>query len=387
MLFCGFLLTSCGTHDLPDARSAFYMGDYTRAQNEIGIDDVEGRDAVLVLMERGTIYQAEGEYEKSSKDFIQASDMLELLETYSVSEGAASWMVNDTVYSYQGAPFEQTMLHSMTALNHLAVGNWADAGVEARRAIYSLQPEERGADYPDDAFSRYLAAFVLEMTDDYENAAAQYSLVDELLPDLHVDKRGRFELSVAKSVDEQVTDRELVCFFFLGRSPSMHEVRGDYRYSFSPPRIQIYANEQYLGDAAILTSVQDLAMRTWNIEAPARMAKMAARIAAKETLARQFHGRNGDMGALIRLILIGLLEQQDFRRWETLPQWLAVARVPFPMGCSAFDVKVQSSGTTTGTTIAVRHPVVQRGNVVFSFVRDLPGFNSVKMNKERAKVD
>ncbi len=107
----------------------FYGGEYQREETEIGTEDIDGKDSVLLLMERGTIYQAEGEYKKSSMDFIRARTFLEALETCSMSEGAESWVVNDTVYSFTGAPFEQTLLHSMTALNHLALGNLEDGGV------------------------------------------------------------------------------------------------------------------------------------------------------------------------------------------------------------------------------------------------------------------
>ena len=380
--FCGCLLASCASHDLPDARSAFYRGNYELAKTEIGTDTVDGKDSILVLMERGTIYQAEGEYEKSSMDYIHAYDMLDALEIYSVSEGAGSWAVNDTVYSFEGAPFEQTMLHSMTALNHLALNNWEHGGVEARRILHSLHPDNRGEDYPDDAFSRYLAAFILEMTGDWSNAEAQYFLVDELLPNHHIDKRGR--ISVASedlSAPENSDERELVCFFLLGRSPSMRDVRANYS-NFYPPRIQLYAGAKHLGDATILTSVHSLALTTWNLEGPARIAKMAARIAAKEVLARKLEKQDEALGALARIILIGFLERPDFRRWETLPLWLAVARVPYPEDLVSFDIKLHGEGIAMGTGLTVQTPLIQRGNVVFSFVRDLPGFNERKVNKE-----
>ena len=379
-VLCVWLLASCSGHHLPEARSAFYRGDYTLAKDRIGTEVDDGKDSVLVLMERGTIYQAEGEYKKSSRDFIRANDTLKLLETYSVSEGAGSWVVNDTVYSFEGAPFEQTMLHSMTALNHLALGNWADGGVEARRILFSLRPDERDEDYPDDAFSRYLAAFILEMTGDRENAEAQYSMADELLPDLHIDRQGRVEQETEKIYKKKAGERELVCFFLLGHSPSMREVRREYHNSVYPPNIRIYGNNRHLGDAVILTNVQNLAISTWNIEAPARIAKMAARIAAKEVFAKQLEKNDEALGALARIILIGLLERPDFRRWETLPQWLAVARLPFPDDLSSFEVRLQGSDSVSSTVIHVQQPLVQRGNIVFSFVRDLPNFNGCNVN-------
>lgn len=383
---CLWLLTSCASHDLPEARSAFYQGNYELAKEEIGTEIVDGKDSVLVLMERGTVYQAEGEYEKSTMDYIQANDILAVLETYSVSEGVESWVVNDTVYSFEGAPFEQTILHSMAALNHLASDNWQDGGVEARRIIHSLRLEERGEEYPDDAFSRYLAAFILEMTGDLPNAEAQYVLADELLPEVSIGKRGRIGGDPEQFLDKGVTERELVCFFLLGRSPSMGELRGEYVNFFHPPWIQLYGDGRHLGDATILTSVHDLALTTWNLGTPARLAKMAARIAAKEVVAREIEEQDAALGALTRIILIGMLERPDFRRWETLPRWLAVARVPYPADLTSFDVRLHGEGIPVGTTLLVQRPLVQHGNVVFSFVRDLPGFNSRKINKEIDKL-
>ena len=381
-LFCCWLLASCSSHDLPGARSAFYQGDYQRAKTEIGTDGVVGKDSILVLMERGTIYQAAGDYEKSSMDFIRAHALLGALETYSVSEGAGSWVINDTVYSFEGAPFEQTMLHSMTALNHLALGNWEDGGVEARRIIYSLTPGERGDDYPDDAFSRYLAAFILEMTGDWANAEAQYSLADELLPNLHIDTKGRIGIDSKDNSMAQSQEQELVCFLLLGRSPSMREVRANYSFNHSPPRIQLYADNKHLGDATILTSIHSLALATWNLEEPARIAKMAARIAAKEALARQLEKNDAALGALTRIVLIGFMERPDFRRWETLPLWLAVARVPWSDELESFDVRLHGEGIAMEMGFTVQGPLVRHGNVVFSFVRDLPEFNQQLLRKE-----
>ncbi len=372
------LLTSCARHDLPTARDAFYLGNYEVAKNEIGVEGVDGKDTVLVLMERGTVYQAEGEYEKSALDFIQASTLLDGLETYSVSEGVESWVVNDTVYSFEGEPFEQTILHSMTALNHLAVSNWADSGVESRRIIYSLRPEERGEEYPDDAFSRYLAAFILQMTGDSANAEQQYLLADELLPGIAISKRGLIGNNPELHWEKSGTERELVCFFLLGRSPSIRELRGENFSAYSPPRIQLYADDRYLGEATVLSNVYDLALTTWNIEAPARIAKMAARIAAKEIIAQEVEKQDAALGALTRIILIGMLERPDFRRWETLPRWLAVARVPYPDEYTGFTVKLSGSAASSASTMQIHNPLVQRGNIVFSFVRDLPGFNAKK---------
>lgn len=373
-----WLLTSCSSHNLPEARDAFYQGNYDLAEQEISSEEINGADSVLLLMERGTIYQARGEYEKSSRDYILANDIIEKLETYSLSEGAGSWVANDTVYSFEGAPFEQTLLHSFTALNHLAQGDWDNGGVESRRIIYSLQADERGEKYPDDAFSRYLAAFILEMTGDRTNSEVQYQLGAKLLPELVIDGKGIIRPAENNDNQEDVVaaEQELVCFFLLGHSPTMREVRGSYSRHHLPPRIKLYDSDRYLGDAAILTSISELALTTWRLGAAARIAKSAARIAAKEATARAFAKQNDAMGAVARIILIGMLERPDFRRWETLPRWLAVARVSCSPELTSFDVRLEGGEYGPETKVTVQRPLVRRGNVFFSFVRDLPGFNS-----------
>ncbi len=376
---CLLVLASCSRHNLPEAREAFYKGEYQHALEKVGTGEIAGKDSVLILMERGTIYQAEGDYEKSSSDFIQANDIITLLETYSVSEGVGSWVANDAVYSFEGDPYEQTLLHSMAALNHLAMDNWADAGVEARRIIHSLRPDERGEEYPDDAFSRYLAAFILEMTGDSSNAAVQYGVANDLLPDIQIDQRGRIGgASIAGQTSYTDQQQELVCFILLGHSPTGAEMRGQYGMGFYHPAIRIYAENKYLGEATILTSISRLTFATWNLEAPARIVKMAARIAAKEAVTRSVENQDEFLGALTRIILIGMLEGPDIRRWETLPRWLAVARIPYSGELTALEVRLPGIVPGIDENIRVQRPLVKWGNVLFTFVRDLPGFNSPK---------
>ena len=120
----------------------------------------DGKDEVLILMERGMARQVAGDFEASSEDLLRAIDRLEELETYSLSKGGATWVVNDTMQNFRGKPFERTLLHAFAALNFLALGQWEDAAVEARRLNETVSPDMRG-DYPDEPFSRYVAAVQL----------------------------------------------------------------------------------------------------------------------------------------------------------------------------------------------------------------------------------
>ena len=74
----------------------------------------------------------------------------------------------------------------------------------------------------------------------------------------------------------------------------------------------------------------------------------------------------------MRLILVGILEQPDLRRWETLPRWLQVARVPCPADLTSFDVVFKNHQGVTTRTVSVTEPLARRRNTFVSYCRDLP---------------
>ncbi len=400
LLLCGLLLSGCATHGLQLARSQFYAGRLPEAETALGTNDVDTQDKVLVLMERGMVRQARGDYPGSSEDWITAYDETVRLRTYSVSKGAASFVVNDNVQPYQGVPFERTMLHDFTALNHLALGDWDNAAVESRRIITSLNEEFRG-DYPDDAFSRYVAGFGLEMIHDDSNAAIQYRHAGALAPRLVIDEntgriapRTDYTNAAVTGVTATViaplppgtpaepnpwpeTNRwpaQLVCFVLLGRSPSGASLSGGYRpYAFSE-YAELYAGGQYLGRSYTLADVADLAFDTEAKEAVRKALKAAARVAVKEGIAVAVDAStdNQGWGDLVRLILMSL-EEPDIRRWETMPRWLQVARVPCPRDLKEFEARIRNEYGGTRQTLVITAPLTRRGNTFFSFFRDVAG--------------
>lgn len=372
-------LAGCQTAPLDAARIRFQRGQTEAAAQALSAQEPEGKDRVLFWMERGTVRQAAGDYPGSTRDFVAASDRLDELETYSLSKGAASLVVNDTVQDYKGVPYERTLLHAMTALNHFAVGHWDDAAVEARRILYTLEPERRG-EYPEDAFSRYVAGFAFEMTDDPSNAALQYRLASARSGPVRVDDRtGGLSPAPEPGVPggdsapaPSVRGAELVVFVLLGDSlvePSRMEDssrRGDY--------VEIRSGDRVLGRSYPLGDTVALYVETARLEALRKALKTGTRLVLKEVLAETVeHGTGSeDMGDLVRLILYGLLERPDLRRWETLPMSFQVARVPWPPGLESFDVVVKTRHGGTVRTLTVREPLHRRRSLWVSVVRDLP---------------
>jgi hypothetical protein len=335
----------------------------------------EGKDGVLFLMERGMMRQCAGDYEGSIEDFVRAAQLIEDLETYSVSKGGASMVINDSVQSYRGRPYERALLHAFAAQSHMALGHWNDSAVEARRILESLNPERRGK-HPDVAYSRYVAGFCLALTDDPSNAEIQYRLASELVPGVELETRsGRFlAADPAAPKPGEPWSNELVCFVAMGRA------QPDWAYNAGPEGFEqpsayaeFFHQGRYLGRSYTLNDTAALAAAAERADAARRATKTGARIALKEGIARAVeHNTDGNgWGDLTRLILIGLLEQPDTRSWGTLPRWLQVARVPCPPDLKEYDVVFKNAAGHTTMSASVTGPIQKHRNMYVSMCRDL----------------
>ena len=375
----------CATPSLDAARTDFYAGRMEKAARTLENAVANEKDRALLWMERGTIRQAVGRYEESAADFLHAADLLESFETYSVSQGAASLVVNDTVQPYRGAPYERTLLFAFGAHNYLALARWDDAAVEGRRMIRSLEPDVR-RDFPDHAYARYLAGLTLELLDDPSNAALQYRRAAALAEDAAITpETGRLAPAPAgtneppRAAAEAIPpppgdwDHELVCSLLLGRSPDGYAVArdSDYWLRAVPPRVEIHIAGRPAGRAFRLGDTLELAATTERLEAARRAAKAITRIVIKEGLAHTAAqaADNEAVGELVRLILY-FFEQPDYRRWETLPRWLMIARVPCPAGLTEFDVVTRNRLGNVIRRDTVRAPLTRRRKLYWSLYRD-----------------
>ncbi|MCF7837222.1 MAG: hypothetical protein K9N49_01185 [Candidatus Marinimicrobia bacterium] len=381
------LLTAqgCGT-PLAAGRANFRAGRFEQAEQAFSRVKPEARDQVLYHMERGTVRQAAGWLAASTEDYLAAYDELKRLETYSVSSGGASLVINDNVQPFRGAPFERSLLHVMTALNHLGRGRWDEAAVEARRLLASLDPEQRG-DFPEDAFSRYVAGLCFELQDDPSNAALQYRLANELIDHAEIEPetgrlRAREPVITPPEGEEppppppwpaREMGQELVVLIMLGRSPSGAELSVGSAGFRGGAYAEIWDGETLLGRSYLLTDVGQLAIETERKLALIKAAKEAARLAIKEGIAQAIEHNSDDVwGSLARLILLGLLDQPDIRRWETLPGALHVARVPVARRLETYSVVIKNFAGATLSRTGVDFPLQHRRGLSVSWYWDLP---------------
>jgi len=364
---------------LAKARKHFYAGDFARADQALATLPDPDKDKILWLMERGTIRQAQGRYAASAADWRTATDLDRRLEAYSLTEGAASLVVNDMAQSFRGEPFERVLLYAFLAKSYLAEANWDYAAIAARNIIDKLENRDG---FPDDPYSRYVAGLCLELIADRGNAAIQYRAASELLTTLSIDQdTGWFSRraptnETALAAPPPVArpprgpDRaELVCLVMIGRSPTGRQAAHGYLPNRTPPYAEFYCRGRYLGRSWPLTTVTELINETAAKKAGVRAAKTVARVVIKDSVADAVADDHPILGALLYVVLMAA-ESPDTRRWETLPDCLQVARVDCPADLDGYQVVFRGlDGPAAQRTVTA--PIVRRGRVFVSFCRDL----------------
>jgi tetratricopeptide (TPR) repeat protein len=128
----------------------------------------------LYSMDIGALYHYAGRYDSSSRYLQQAAAMYDDLYTRSVTNEAASLLVNDNVRPYRSRPCELVLLHQMNLLNYELAGNNDEALVESR-AVQLLFNEWERADqndrhYADDAAFHYLSSIAYDAAGAYDDA-------------------------------------------------------------------------------------------------------------------------------------------------------------------------------------------------------------------------
>ena len=369
LLLCSALLGSgCATSALPGARANFFLGRYDVAEQALTQEPGSDKDRVLFLMERGMINQAAGHYTQSVHDWLDAHLLADRLDYYSVSKGSASMLVNDSVLAFKGMSYERSLLHAFAAKSYFALGLWQDAAVEARSNIYRM--EHRGK-YPDDPYCRYMNGFCLELTRDLDGARLQYRVANDVLGNALIDPAsGRFPPDPkAKMAVAQNGSRELVCFIGIGR-PSYASGAGQDRWRWgTAPHALIYSKDgTYLGRSHTLNTTDQLASQALKVNETLRTVKSATRIVLKEVASEMLEQEDQLAGELLRLFLFSL-ERPDTRRWQTLPEWLQVARVPCPAELDEFTVEYIGMDGRKVTRQVVRDPISRMDDIYVSFCR------------------
>ena len=224
LLFIALLsltLSGCATYGsgLDGALDAAKSGDYVSAESKLktAITPV-GVDRLLYYMELAVLKHLQGQYLESNQLLEKADIIAERLETTSVTNSLAAFMINPRQGDYVGADFEKVFINYYKALNYIALSassknrnEYLDAiesaRVESRRLgirlnalnsdkgnytdlkdddatlstlldiFYSLRRDlidSRQLEYRDDAMAHYLTGITFEANKEYDNARISY---------------------------------------------------------------------------------------------------------------------------------------------------------------------------------------------------------------------
>jgi hypothetical protein len=184
------LLAVCCTSNyslqMQDSEKQFYAGKYLDAARMLLPNvNTQNSDQLLFMMEAGLMLHAGGEYDKSNKVLLSASELADRIAT-SVSKGAASLLLNDTVTNYKGEDFERVLIHMYLGINFLMLDKPDEARVEFKKVDNTLRgiKESGGSAYKQNLMAKYLYALAFEISavvqkdeNDYNDAYVEYKQI------------------------------------------------------------------------------------------------------------------------------------------------------------------------------------------------------------------
>lgn len=245
VLFVLFLSGCASTRNtlFIEADQATQQGDFARAARivEDNVDTLYGRrDGVLFYLDSGMLLHYADSPVESSQRLSEAERLIEEYFTRSISQAAATFLINDTMRDYAGEDFEDIYLNVFKALNFNALGQTDGALVEARRINIKLnlledkyQSLARGyaqadeADGPEiqpgesrfynSALARYLSLVLRRGDGDMDGVRIDWELLQEAFREQS--NLYNFPLPLTEAVMQRPDDARISVLVFTGRSP------------------------------------------------------------------------------------------------------------------------------------------------------------------------
>ena len=201
------MLASCMTtrnSRFVEIDDAARQGNFGVAAEQVGENRDElysPRDQVLYYLDSGMLYFYDRQYQSSVQQFHEAERLIEDYFTQSISQTAATFLLNDNAQNYSGEDFEDIYLNVFKAVAFLQQDDFEGAFVEVRRVnnkLNLLEDKYQGlaAEYSrsedasvqfttgesrfyNSALARYLSLIMYRADGDYDGARIDWEELQE----------------------------------------------------------------------------------------------------------------------------------------------------------------------------------------------------------------
>jgi hypothetical protein len=354
------------------------------------------RNEVLYYLDEGILAHFAGRYAESNESFFAAERLMEDLYTRSISQQAASFLINDLTTAYRGEDFEAALVNMFLALNYVGLGQWEDALVEARKVdskltAFNVQyPADQKNVYKEDAFIRFIMGLLYEAVGEKNDAFISLRQAEQIYrqdyrvnygitaPDMVIEKLlesarvmgFNAEIGPIRKTYPEISRRnspniknaaEVYLIDFNGRGSEKVErfffipMPDGYVLKFAYPQFErrdfsvggckmdlknIQTGQQYSARTVLAEDLSSIAEVNLKNRIGRIQAKAVARVTAKYLLAKEAENqalRDGDkdLANIIRFTFqtsMIAFESADTRHWRLLPAQIHLARVVVPEG-------------------------------------------------------
>jgi uncharacterized protein len=378
LLVLMFCLSSCVSSPLiqPQVNNLVVAEqyDYALEMIEKNQKNYGPRNELLFFLDYGAVLHYAGRYEESIAAFEKAKRKYDALYTRSLSNEAATWLVNDKMAIYRGEDFERVMINIFQALNYAAIGNIEEALVEARDVDRQLElinrqyRDNQKNKYREDAFARLLMGILYEAEghpDSLDDARISYQKAEAAYNSDYYKNAG---LAKPHILSENFSDTQrgredkaqIYLIFYGGISPIKHQFQlpiplpGGFIGKLAFPyyeQSEFISNEgtfKMVGSnnqsvSAKLELVEDIGYlaqtalddRKARVIAKAILrqgAKYMAQQAGAEAIDRQYGQSAGYAFRYLSSLYNITSEDADLRSWQTLPNDIKLAKLTVEPG-------------------------------------------------------
>jgi hypothetical protein len=140
------------------------------------------RDRSQYLLNTGVLKSMTGDFEGAIEDLQNAKEILNSLQSISISGNLAAATINETLRDYDGSASERVLLHELLSINYLMLDDLDAARVEVLQAavvMNELAREEKPVGQL--ASAHYIAGLVYELGGELDNARISYRKAANLM--------------------------------------------------------------------------------------------------------------------------------------------------------------------------------------------------------------